>query len=176
MTVKGGYGTYYAEVIYAAQTALIAEQKNYPGSKNVMIILSDGDASATCKTSSGGVCQTGDMPGASTTGTTYMATNQECAQAVAAAQAAATAGTRIYTVAYGAESSGCATDTNPSITPCATMQNMASASSYFFSDYTATGGSSSCVSASQSTTKLNTIFQIIAGDLTFARLIPNGTR
>jgi hypothetical protein len=55
------------------------------------------------------------------------------------------------------------------------MQQMASSSSYFFSDYTATGGSSSCISASQPVTSLNQIFQVIAGDLTFAKLIPNGT-
>lgn len=36
--------TYYAAVIYAAQSALTAEQKLYPGSKNAMILLSDGQA------------------------------------------------------------------------------------------------------------------------------------
>ncbi len=86
-----------------------------------------------------------------------------------------TAGTRVYTVAYGAAASGCATDTAPSITPCQTMEQMASSPGYFFSDYTATGGSSSCISASQPVTSLNQIFQVIAGDLTVSKLIPNGT-
>jgi hypothetical protein len=175
----GGYGTFYAQAINAAQADLAAEKALYPNSQNVMIILSDGDATATCTTSVGGVCTAGAMKGASVTAATGayppQSTKQECHQAVAAAQAAATAGTRVYSVAYGAAASGCASDTSPTITPCQTMQQMASSSSYFFSDYTATGGSSSCISASQPVTSLNQIFQVIAGDLTFAKLIPNGT-
>ncbi|MDP9051057.1 MAG: pilus assembly protein TadG-related protein [Acidobacteriota bacterium] len=163
MQAPGGEGTYYAGVIYAAQAALTAEKTAFPGSQNVMIILSDGDASATSSA----------MPGASTTSGTYPSTKQQCHQAVTAAQAAATAGTRVYAVAYGATSSGCSTDTSPTISPCSTMQSMASSPQYFYSDYTASGGSSSCVSAAQSTTNLNQIFKNIAGSLTVARLIPN---
>lgn len=55
------------------------------------------------------------------------------------------------------------------------MQQMASSSAYFFSDYTATGGSSSCISASQPVTGLTQIFQTIVGDLSTVKLIPNGT-
>lgn len=171
----GGYGTYYAEVIYQAQAYLASQQSLYPGSKNVMVILSDGDATATCNTSSGGVCTSGDMPGASTTSGTYPSTKQECHQAITAAAAAASAGTLVYTVAYGATSSGCTTDTSPTITPCQTMEQMASSTSFFYSDYTATGGSSTCISASQPVSGLNQIFQAIATDLTVAKLIPNGT-
>ncbi len=165
MKVVGGFGTYYAQVITYAQAALVSEHSSYPNAKNVMIILSDGDATAS----------SGQMPGASTTSGTYMSSKQECHQAVTAAQAAATAGTLVYTVAYGAESSGCTTDTSPSITPCQTMEQMASSSAFFYSDYAASGGTSSCVSASQPATSLNQIFQTIVGDLTVARLIPNGT-
>jgi hypothetical protein len=104
-----------------------------------------------------------------------MSTLQECHQAITAAQAATTAGTRVYAVAYGAEASGCSSDTSPAITPCQTMQQIASAPGYFFSDYTATGSDSTCVSASQPVTNLSQIFQVIAGDLTIARLIPNNT-
>lgn len=161
----GGEGTYYAGVIYAAQASLVAEKAAYPGSQNVMIILSDGDSSAT----------TTAMPGASTTTGTYPSTKQQCHQAVTAAKAAGTAGTKVYTVAYGATSSGCSTDTSPTITPCVTMETMASATQNFYSDYTATGGSSNCVSASQPTSNLNQIFTDIAGSLTVARLIPNST-
>jgi hypothetical protein len=175
MQVLGGFGTYYANVIYAAQSYLVTEQASFPNSQNVMILLSDGDATATCKTSSGGVCTSGDMVGANTTSTTYPSTLQECHQAVAAAAAAAKAGTRVYAVAYGAEASGCPSDTNPTITPCQTMQQIASSPGYFFSDYTATGASSSCISDSQPVTNLSQIFQVIAGDLTVAKLIPNGT-
>jgi hypothetical protein len=161
----GGEGTFYAQAIYAAQAALVTEQGSFANSKNVMIILSDGDANAT----------SAHMPGASTTTGTYISTLQQCHQAVTAAQAAATAGTLVYTVAYGAAASGCATDTSPSITPCQTMEHMASNSAYFYSDYAATGGTNTCISASQPVTSLSQIFQVIAGDLTVARLIPNGT-
>ena len=175
MHVRGGFGTYYAQAIYAAQAYLVAEQASFPNSHNVIIILSDGDASAGCTNSSGGVCTAGDMPGASTTSGTYMSTLQQCHQAITAALAATAAGTRVYSVAYGAAASGCSTDTTPAITPCQTMRQMASTPGYFFSDYAATGGSSSCISASQPVTSLNQIFQVIAGDLTVAKLIPNGT-
>jgi Flp pilus assembly protein TadG len=161
----GGVGTYYAQSIYTAQSYLAAEQILYPTAQNVLIILSDGDANATAS----------HMPGASTTSGVYPSTVQQCNQAVTAAKAAAAAGTRVYTVAYGAEASGCSTDTDPSITPCQTMQQMASSASYFFSDYTATGGSSSCISAAQPITGLNQIFQAIVSDLTTVKLIPNGT-
>jgi len=165
LIAKGGFGTYYAQVIYAAQAALVNEQSSFPTSQNVIILLSDGDASATSS----------DMPGASTTSGVYISTKQECHQAITAAGAAATAGTRVYAVAYGAEASGCTTDTSPTITPCQTMQQIASSPSYFFSDYTATGGSSSCISAAQPATSLGQIFQAIAMDLTDAKLIPNNT-
>jgi hypothetical protein len=49
LQAPGGEGTYYAQAIYAAQTALASQQSSFPGSKNIMIILSDGDATA-CNT------------------------------------------------------------------------------------------------------------------------------
>jgi Flp pilus assembly protein TadG len=161
----GGYGTYYAQVIYAAQASLVAQQTAYPNSQNVLIILSDGDATSTST----------QMPGASTTSGMFMSSKSECHQAITAAAAAAYAGTRVYAVAYGAEATGCTTDTSPAITPCQTMQQMASSPAFFFSDYTATGGSSSCISASQPVTGLSGIFQVIIQDLTGAKLIPNNT-
>lgn len=157
----GGYGTYYAGVIYAAQAALVAAQT--AGSQNVIILLSDGDASA----------KSSQMTSLNNTGT-YPSVVDQCAQAVTAAAAATAAGTRVYSVAYGAASSGCSTDKS-GITPCQTMQQIASAAQYFFSDYTATGGSSSCISASQPTSGLNQIFTEIAGDLSVSRLIPDST-
>lgn len=175
LQAQGGYGTYLAQAITTAQAALVAEKTSFPNSQNVMVVLSDGDSNATCTIAVLGICTVGKMPGASTTSGTYMSTLQECHQAVTAAQAAATAGTRVYTVAYGAAASGCATDTSPSITPCQTMEQMASSTGYFFSDYNATGGSSSCISASQPVTSLSQIFQVIASDLTVSKLIPNGT-
>jgi Flp pilus assembly protein TadG len=159
VSAPGGEGTFYAGVINAAQAQLVASAR--PNTKNVMILLSDGDATASPSQMAGSA-------------TSYPAT-QECHQAVTAAQNAAAAGTTIYSVAYGAEASGCPTDTSPAITPCQTMQQIASSPSNFFSDYTATGGTSSCVSASRPTSNLNQIFTQIAEDLTVARLIPNNT-
>jgi hypothetical protein len=46
LAAPGGDGTYYAQAIYAAQAALVAQQVANPGSTNVLIILSDGDANA----------------------------------------------------------------------------------------------------------------------------------
>jgi Flp pilus assembly protein TadG len=64
LATPGGAGTYYAEAIYAAQAALMTQQTAVPHSKNAMIILSDGDATATptynatktCTGGSGGWC------------------------------------------------------------------------------------------------------------------------
>jgi len=157
MKAPGGQGTFYAGVIDAAQAALVANART--NTKNVMIILSDGDANASASQMSN-------------TNSPYPQT-QQCHQAITEAQKAATAGTIVYSVAYGATSSGCSTDTSPTITPCQTMEQIASSSQNFFSDYTATGGSSSCVSAARPTSNLNQIFQQIGQSLTVARLIPN---
>jgi hypothetical protein len=170
MAAPGGEGTYYAGVIYAAQAALVAEQVANPGSQNVIILLSDGNASASQSQLATGTTSTT----VATNSGTYPSWINECQQAVTAAQAATTAGTRVYTVAYGATATGCGTDST-SITPCQTMQRSASSAATFFSDYTATGGSSNCVSAARPTTNLSQIFTEVAGDFTTPRLIPNDT-
>ena len=46
LIAEGGQGTYYAQAIYAAQSALTGFANATPGSVNVMIVLSDGDATA----------------------------------------------------------------------------------------------------------------------------------
>jgi hypothetical protein len=190
MAAPGGAGTFYAGVIYAAQQSLVAEQALYPGSQNLMILISDGDASSgyvTSPPSSSRNTYSTDMPGASLTASTYTTTTtggvttttvgviDQCGQAVTAAAAAKAAGTHIYAIAYGAESSGCATDTLDTYTPCTTMKAIASLplNQYFFSDYAGTGSSSSCVGAADSTTSINQIFGDILADLSVSRLIPN---
>ncbi len=167
MQVVGGVGTFYAGVINAAQAQLVANER--PNTTNVMILISDGDATANSNNMAGSA-------------TSYPASN-ECRQAVNAAQAAANAGTWVYAVAYGAESSGCTTDSTPYNSPCFTMENIASSpghipdTSKFYSDYTqsGTGTNQTCIGTAQPTTNLKQIFTYIAGDLTVARLIPNGT-
>jgi hypothetical protein len=173
MNVKGGEGTFYAGAIDAAQAALVAEQtaRTAAGitSQNVMILISDGDATASSSQMAGSA-------------TSYSSSN-ECKQAVTSAQNAANAGTWVYAVAYGAESSGCGSDSSPYNSPCYTMEHIANSPGHipdttkFYSDYqqTGTGIDQTCIGTAQSTTNINQIFTDIAGDLTVARIIPNNT-
>jgi hypothetical protein len=127
-------------------------------------------------------------------GTTYPSYNGECGQAVTAAQYAATYpssgtanNTLVFTIAYGALTSGCSSDSRtsayPGITPCQTLQKMAtqvsgdSISPYFYSDYTAQGGDAGCQANSSNSglTAISDIYAAIAAKLSSARLIPNST-
>jgi Flp pilus assembly protein TadG len=208
MNTNGGESTYYAGVIYAAQDALKAEQKLYPKSNNAMILISDGEATAAnTKFPATGAAATPSADGYSvvtnsTSNTknlanaafgTYPDFNDECQQAITAAQTAATAGTRVYAVAYGSESSGCttagggtdstlvATGNNQSftltgsnaLTPCVTMENIASSLAYFYSDYNQSGSSSTCTDNSHTTVNLSDISLSIASTFTRPRLLPN---
>jgi hypothetical protein len=200
----GDYGTYYAGAIYAAQAALLAEQPNNPNSENVMIILGDGDSTAP-NSSSSPDSASASMPSTAAQATqsytsnsytfpsNYLLANSsasypswqgECGQAVDAADYVATYPnnpTKVFSVAYGASTSGCLSDQSPNtsshqgISPCETMREMASQSAYYYSDYNATGGDPGCVS-NQPITALNDIFKSIAANLTGARLIPNNTQ
>lgn len=197
--IQGAYSggiTYYAGVLYAAQSALTAEQALYPKAKNAIIFLSDGQANL--------VSSTGDFPtsfSASPTGSAYTALNSngkypsaldECQQAIVAAQAATAAGTTVFGVAYGAEQTGCssgsgATDTTliatganqsfsiSSLSPCVTIENIASSLSDFYSDWNQSGSgvNTSCVDNSHSVVSLQDIFLSIASTFTTPRLLPN---
>jgi Flp pilus assembly protein TadG len=169
----GIFGTYYAGALYAAQSALIAQQAAHPGSGNVIIILSDGDSTAPQTNGSNTV-----MGSPATANGQYPSWIGQCGQAVVAAKYATSQGTQVYSVAYGSEPTGCSSDvaagSYPNITPCTTMQDMASAPQYFYSDYHQSGSASVCV-AGQPVTSLSAIFSSIAADLTTARLIPNST-
>jgi Flp pilus assembly protein TadG len=201
----GGEGTYYAQVIYAAQAALQAQQTANPGSQNAIILLTDGDATACASNAntSGGACNTKSQLLASEgilngTGTktsnsagyqafAYPSALGECGQAVLAAQAAANAGTAVYTIGYGAETSGgCLTDatysasvsTNggswaPKDQPCQAIAAMASSRVNFYSDDGA--GCQATAPTNQSLTKLTAIFRAITENMSSPRLIPNGT-
>ena len=171
----GDIGTYYAGVIYAAQASLVAQQANYPGSANAIILLSDGNATAPQSDDFYGTTVY-PMPSPATSNGTYPSWNNECAQAVTAAQYAASQGTRVYAIAYGAETSGCTSDSS-GISPCTTMKDIASSAAYFYSDYEQSGSgiNRNCVGTGTSATSLNTIFQTLAGSFTVSRLIPNST-
>jgi hypothetical protein len=166
LIAKGGVGTYFAGAIYAAQSSLIAAQAANKGSLNAMIILSDGDASASSSNITGATSQKATV--------VYGSQYNQCQQAVAAAQAATTAGTAVYSIAYGASTSGCSSDANTGapqagISPCSTMKQMASTPANFYADAT----SGSCTSPSNPTLTLNNIFQHVYSTLTYPRLLPD---
>ena len=109
MGAPGGQGTFFADAITQAQATLLANHTT--GTQAVMILLSDGDAGADASTL-----------------TSSKRLNQ-CKQAVDAATAAktnVTTKTWIYSVAYSSPTSGgCSTD-SPYISPCNTMEAIAS--------------------------------------------------
>ncbi|WP_348262260.1 pilus assembly protein TadG-related protein [Telmatobacter sp. DSM 110680] len=175
MDSVGGDGTYYAGAIYAAQASLVAAKAAAPGSRNVMIILSDGDASAAS-----GKIQNPPGTNVGHNGNTYPSLDDQCHQAITAAQYASASGTTVYTIAYGASSSGCSTDTGSlAISPCNAMMQMssgyvsASNAPSFYSDATASQNKGQCTSPSNPNLTLNGIFGNISAQLTKPRLIPN---
>jgi len=249
-----GFGnTYVAGAIYAAQSALISEQAAYPGSKNAMIVLTDGDMTASeyaKNTSSYGssnstnqyvdasqfpeapagsevgptmsgypvpsyytpakilaaqnalaydtLSSTSSGSGQTRSGTskgTYPDWWDQCQQAIVAAQYATSHSTAVFAVAYGAGSSGCnsgwsigltdqtlvATGDNASfslsqLTPCVTVENMASNLSNFYSDWAQSGSSSNCLDSAHTVSSLADIFSAIAANFTNPRLLPNNAQ
>jgi hypothetical protein len=99
--------------------------------------------------------------------------------------------TLVFTIAYGSPASSnsgnCGSDvsagTHPNITPCQSLQQMAtqksgeSISDYFYSDYAAQGGDAGCQanSSNSGVVAISDIYEKILSDLSHARLIPNGT-
>ena len=140
LSAPGGQGTYYAQVIDMAQEALVTQQASYPGSKNVMIVLSDGDATASAASGpivADNACSqhggrqlpdTGRVRAArilpeqrtafvtATTALRYRRPSGMCGQAVWAAQQAAQPGGACYTIGFGSETSGCTSDQTYTLT------------------------------------------------------------
>jgi hypothetical protein len=158
----GGLGTFYADAITAAQTALIAEQNariaaGQPGGTNVIVLLSDGAATSTSQ-------QMGPLKTAQV--------NQECHLAITAAQAAATAGTWVYSIYYDDGSPNCSDTT--AITSCSAMKQIASDSTKFFS----TDGTSNPCASSNPFTSITQIFQNVGSSIhsiTNTRMLPDNT-
>ena len=164
LEAPGGKGTYYAGAVYAAQSSLMAAQIANPGSQNALIVLSDGDASSS------------DFATAKSNGAPYPSTVDQCTQGIAAANFATSQGTTVYTIAYGAASSGCSTDKGSyAVSPCSALQQMATAPANFYSDATAAQNKGQCVSSANPNLSLNAIFKRISTQFTVSRLIPNGT-
>lgn len=154
LSAIGGLGTFYGDAITQAQNALttLSASQSPPG-QNVIVLLSDGDATSSQK-------QLG-----STFSNTY---NQECQTAINDAATAKAAGTQIYTVAYigGGSASSTCSDGSDSLSPCTTMLDIATSSAYFYSD--------TCSNAAGGTASLNKIFGQITYTLSKPRLIPAG--
>lgn len=160
LKAPGGEGTYYADVITAAQNALATDGRT--NVQKVIMFLSDGDASST------------DV-------STAQSKNQ-CQLGIAAAQKAAQAGTWVYSIAYGstnATSGSCSTDSpQPQTTvagvllngACAAMAEIASDPTKFYSD-----NSTKCTSPTHSLGSLLQAFQGIAQSMLAPRLISNNT-
>lgn len=125
--------------------------------------------------------------------------NDQCLQAIRAAQYAISQGTVVYAVAYGSEGSGCsngwsvgATDTSTAaitgsfnqpfardsvLLPCTTMEDIASTWSNFYSDNQQSGNVNlGCADLNHTTVSLQNIFQAIASSFTRPRLLPNNAR
>jgi hypothetical protein len=152
LAADGGLGTYFAQVIASAQAALAEmSQGQNPRGQNVIVLLSDGDATAS-KTQLGNTFRND-----------YGA---ECKAAVTQANLAKSAGTLIYTAAYiggGSTAQSCGNGSND-LTPCDTMLKIASGPSYFFSD--------TCSKAAAGSLDLNSAFRAISYSLTKPRLVP----
>ncbi|HEY3796798.1 MAG TPA: pilus assembly protein TadG-related protein [Caulobacteraceae bacterium] len=158
MSAPGGEGTYYAGAVNAAQTNLANNGRS--GVQKIIILLSDGDANAN----SGSQISSG-------------LSNNQCTQAVTAASNATSAGTEVYTIAYGADTStsgSCSTD-HGSYSACSALKAMASSPKYFFSD--TQSGSSSCTSSvtGNTSSSLSTVWQNLAAQFTPPRLVPDTT-
>jgi hypothetical protein len=183
-----------------------------------MIILSDGDATAcalNANTAAGGCNSANNIVAENNpscikqgnsclhgTGTKtsnpsgyespdYPSALGECGQAVQAAQLATAAGTVVYTIGFGSETTGCTSDKTYTITagstdgaeawpsgpypktPCNAIAAMASSVNTFFSDNS--GGCPTLTPANANFTSLAQIFHAILAGLQHPRLIPNGT-
>jgi hypothetical protein len=171
----GGVGTYYAGVIAQAQTDLSALGSPRDTMQNAIILLSDGDANATCNAGKGATCSS-SSDFSSTTPASYG--QNECHAAITAAgvaagtQNAAGLKTWVYSIAFGAPTgSSCSTD-SPSISGCTTMSDIASDPTKFYSDQ-----ANGCVSPDHSgITSLGQIFQTITYDFLTTRTLPFGTQ
>jgi Putative Flp pilus-assembly TadE/G-like len=118
----------------------------------------------------------------------------QCQQAMQAGQYSTSHSTTVFSVAYGASTSGCnsgwsvgitdsttlsgVSDANAGYTlstlnPCVTMENIASSMSNFYSDWQQGTSFTSCKDSAHSTVSLSDIFQAIAVTFATPQLLPN---
>jgi Putative Tad-like Flp pilus-assembly len=190
LQAPGGEGTFYAQAISAAQTALQTEGSST--AQNVIILLSDGEADATSSDMNSTYATTACSP---STVCSPGHLEQQCNQAVVNGQSATTNGTWVYVIAYDAGTSTAGTSSSnpcptqskttgsgktqtttyyydsPTVTnsatewtPCAALQNIASDPTKFFST------NSSCTSVN-SYTDVASAFQQVLYTLGKPRLV-----
>lgn len=174
-SATGGVGTYFADAIKAAQTALV--NGGTPDAQKVMILLSDGDSTATPGKDDEIGDDDDDDDGKKKSGTIEKSKgSDQCKQATTAAATAAGSGTWVYSIAYGAptnKNSSCQRD-KLKVSACETMQSIASDPKKFYSSQT--GGSLSCTSAAQPVTELVSVFTSIGKSFKGARLISDSMK
>ena len=101
LQAPGGEGTFYAQAISAAQTALQSEGSST--AQNVIILLTDGEANAASSDMNSTYASTACSP---TTVCSPGHLEQQCNQAVVNAQSATTNGTWVFAIAYDAGGAG----------------------------------------------------------------------
>jgi hypothetical protein len=181
MPDPGGEGTFYAGSIVAAQQYL--EANHTPNIQDVMILLSDGDATSSGSQMGGNVKQTVSSSNIPAMNGNQWSANSECTQAVQAANWAKGlkesdgTSTEIYSVSYGSETSGCTSEQRGSSysTPCLTMEGISSLplSQYFYSVPQTIGGTTSTVcNGAVPITQLDQVFTAIGAHLQTSRLVP----
>ena len=181
LQAPGGEGTFYAQAISAAQTALQSEGSST--AQNVIILLSDGEANATSSDMDSTYASTACSP---TTVCSPGHLEQQCNQAVVNAQSATTNGTWVFAIAYdaGGAGTGCPSQsvtsgkTTTTIydspngknfnvwTPCTALQNIASDQTKFYST------NASCSSVNNYT-DVASAFQQVGYTLSQPRLVLN---
>jgi hypothetical protein len=169
----GGKGTFYAQAIEQAQTAL--QSQGSSTWQNVIILLSDGEA--TNHDSSGMNSTYGSTACSPATGCSQHKA-QQCNQAVVNAQSATANGTWVYAIYYGAGGVACPTSgsapnktydspngKNSNVwTSCTAMQKIASDQTKFYST------SASCSSVNNYT-NVATAFEQAGVTLSQPRLV-----
>jgi Flp pilus assembly protein TadG len=185
LQAPGGEGTYYAQAIQFAQTAL--QSVGSSTAHNVIVLLSDGEANATSSDMDSSYASTACSPN---TVCNPGHLEQQCNQAVVNAQSATTNGTWVYAIAYdaGGAGTGCNSQSvttgsgshqttttyydSPNgkdvnvWTPCTALQTIASDQTKFYST------NSSCSSVN-SYTDVASAFQQVGYTLSQPRLVLN---
>ena len=150
LQAPGGEGTFYADAISAAQSALKSE--GAATAQNVIILLSDGEANATSSDMASGYATTACAAGSADCSPGHL--EQQCNQAVYNATSATNSGTWVFAIAYDTTTATAGTSSSAACptqmltkyyydsptgantaawSPCSALQSVASSSANFYS-------------------------------------------